>query len=85
MIGNILLENQAIWGASAVASVPAAVLIYRSAALLFRWVFLRVLVAAVAAVALVGMSGYMAIWMRDHPGLCACAINPSGEKGPFHD
>lgn len=85
---NLFFTDPVIWGLSAAAGVMAAVLAYRSVdlELLLRWVVLRVLVAVVFAVAVVGISSSAMIWVRDHPEamLCACAINPSGQYGPFH-
>lgn len=83
---NFFFTDPVIWGLSAAGGVMAAVLAYRSVdlELLLRWVVLRVLVAVVFAVAVVGISGYAMTWMRDHPGMCACAINPSGFYGPNH-
>lgn len=86
---NFFLTDPVIWGLSAAGGVMAAVLAYRSVdlELLLRWVVLRVLVAVVFAVAGAGASVYSMIWIRDHPDamVCACAINPSGIYGPYHD
>lgn len=85
---NFFLTAPVIWGLSAAGGVMAAVLAYRSVdlELLLRWVVLRVAVAVVFAVAVIGASVYTMTWIRDHPHamVCACAINPSGFYGSTH-
>lgn len=85
---NLFFTDPVIWGLSAATGVAAAVVAYRSVglALLLRWVFLRVLVAVVVAVGVVGAGGFMMIWIRDHPDamVCACTVPLSGKDGPYH-